>query len=80
METKPLYIWWDYEDVVYYELLQSNETVPTDRYSQQLRKLQQALNNKWLQISNKRHKMILLYDNARLHVAKSVKAKLLDLR
>ena len=69
-----LCIWWDQLGVVYYELLQSNETMGN------------AINNNWCNCRvlkqkrpdyEKRHdKLIFQYDNARSYVAKPIKETL----
>ena len=64
-----LCIWWDQRGVVYYELLQPNETITAERYQQQLMQLSRALKFNRPQYA-KRH------DNARPHVAKVVKETL----
>ncbi|KMQ92519.1 transposase [Lasius niger] len=74
-----LCIWWDQEGVLYYELLRPNETVTSDRYQQQLCRLSDELMQKRPCIAYNRRKVILLHDNARPHVAKSVKQTLLEL-
>ena len=68
-----LCIWWDQKGAVYYELLKPGETVTGHRYRQQLIKLNQALKRKRLEWGDRTHKVILLHDNARPHVAKPVK-------
>lgn len=68
-----LCIWWDQKGVVYYELLNSNETITAERYEQQLNNLNHALNEKRPIQTTKQRKVILLHDNARPHVAKHVK-------
>jgi len=60
------------KDVVYYELLKSNQTI-AKCYQQQLIELNRALNQKRLIIVQKKPKVIVLHDNARSHVAKVIK-------
>lgn len=74
-----LCIWWDQEGVVYYELLQPNETITGERYKQQLNDLNAALMAKRPAIASNRRKVILLHDNAKPHVAKCVRDTLLEL-
>ena len=74
-----LCIWWDMEGVVYYELLKPNETITTERYQQQLERLNDNLMQKRSSIASNRRKVILLHDNARSHVAIAVKQTLIDL-
>ena len=74
-----LCVWWDQKGVLYYELLGPNETVTADRYQQQLYRLSDVLMQKRSSVVNNRCKVILLHDNARPHVAKSVKQILREL-
>ena len=58
-----LYIWWDMQDVVYYELLKPNESITGDRYQLQLNRLNETLLEKRPAVANRR-KVMLLHDNA----------------
>ena len=66
---------------MYYKLLKRGETVTGDRYRQQLIKLNQPFERKRPEWGvgggggggGRTHKVILLHDNARPHVAKPVK-------
>lgn len=73
-----LCIWWDQKGVVYYELLNPNETVTADRYRRQLGNLARALNEKRTRIASKRDKVVFHDDNARPHRANIVKEKIKD--
>jgi len=75
-----LCIWWDQLGVVYYELLQPNETITGDRYRLQLMRLSRALKEKRPQYEERHDKVILQHDNARPHVAQSVKTYLETLK
>lgn len=68
-----LCIWWDQLGVVYYELLEPNETITGARYRTQLMRLNQALKQKRPQYAVRHDKVILQHDNARPHVAVVVK-------
>jgi len=68
-----LCIWWDQLDVVYYELLQPNEIITEEHYQQQFMQLSQALKQKRPDYTKRHDKVIFQHDNARPHVAKSVK-------
>jgi hypothetical protein len=57
-----LCIWWDMGGIVHYELLQKNLTVTAERYSQQVRRLGEAIQQKR---PGRRHGVILQHDNAR---------------
>lgn len=75
-----LCIWWDQLGVVHYELLASGQTVDGPLYRQQLNRLSQALRDKRPQYAERHEKVILLHDNARPHIAKTVKQKLEQLK
>jgi len=64
-------IWWDWKGVLYYELLQPGETITADCYQQQLTNLSDALEEKKPFTSQGRRKIILLHDNARLHITQA---------
>jgi histone-lysine N-methyltransferase SETMAR len=59
-----LCIWWDMKGIIYYELLDRNLTVTAERYRQQLRRLEEAIQQKR---PGRRHGVILHHDNARPH-------------
>ena len=60
-------------DVIYYELMERNETITEERYRTQLMRLSRALREKLPQYEQRHEKVILQHDNARPHVAKPVK-------
>lgn len=59
--------------MIYYELLQPSETITGDLYRTQLIRLKRALTQKQLKWKNRHNKVILQHNNARPHVALSVK-------
>ena len=61
-----LCIWWDMKGVLYYELLHPNETVNSDRYSQQLIRLNQEIERNRPFTDKGKRPVKLLHDNARL--------------
>lgn len=75
-----LCIWWDQHGVIYFELLQPNETINGERYQQQLMQLSRALKVARPQYAERHDKVIFQHDNARPHVAKVVKETLTALR
>ncbi|GBP86641.1 Mariner Mos1 transposase [Eumeta japonica] len=68
-----LCIWWDQLGMVYYEVLNPSETITGILYRPQLMRLSRALKEKHSQYYSRHDKIILLHDNARPHVAVSVK-------
>ncbi|GFW98500.1 histone-lysine N-methyltransferase SETMAR [Trichonephila clavipes] len=64
-----LCVWWTCRQVVHYELLPTGQTVTVDLYSQQLERIQQALHQKEPTLVNRKG-VLLLHDNARLHVVR----------
>ncbi|UYV71187.1 hypothetical protein LAZ67_8002076 [Cordylochernes scorpioides] len=62
--------------VIYYQLLQPNETITGERYQQQLMRLSRALKIKRPPYAKRHDKVIYQHDNARPHVAKVVKETL----
>jgi len=74
-----LCIWWDVNGVLYYELLQTSETVNTDCYKLLLQRLNENINLKRPFKGNDRRPVKLLNDNSRSDIARSVKNKLVSL-
>ena len=73
-----LSIWWDIKGVVYFELLDDNQTITADIYCQQLDKLHQKLTTQRPALLNRKG-VILQFDNARSHVARITQQKIIDL-
>ena len=67
-------------DVIYYELLKPNETINEERYRTHFIRLSRALREKRPQYEQRYGKVILQHDNARPHVAKTVKTYLETLK
>jgi [histone H3]-lysine36 N-dimethyltransferase SETMAR len=61
--------------VIYFELLDINETITADVYSQQLQRLNEVLLQKRPTLANQKD-VILLHDNSRSHVAKLTQQKI----
>jgi len=70
-----LCVWWDIMGMLYFELLENNQTITAEIYSQQLQRLREALLNKRPAMVNRKG-VILLHDNARPHVAKMTQKKI----
>ncbi|KFD56676.1 hypothetical protein M513_02352 [Trichuris suis] len=69
----PLCVWWDHHGVLYHEPLKSGQTVTADVYCSQLRKLSQILREQRQKYAHNQGLVLLLHDNARLHVASVTK-------
>lgn len=68
-----LSVWWDIYGVVYWEILPPNTTINAEVYCTQLENLKATL----LTQRPEHEKIYFLHDNARPHIAKSVRKKLL---
>lgn len=67
-----LCVWWDQHGILYYELLQTGETVTAIRYQNQLLQLRNELAVKRPEWTDRHDKVIMLHDNAKPHVAKLI--------
>ena len=66
-------IWWDWEGMVHWEILERNATVNKEFHIAQLHCMNEAIR---LKRPHQQGQTILLHDNARSHVAQVVKAAL----
>ena len=73
-----LSIFWDYQGIVFFELIEKGKTIDSDIYSQQLLKLNEKLIKKRPALMNRKIPL-LLHDNAKPHVSKNVQETLDDL-
>ena len=71
-------VWWDYEGIVYFELLSSNRTINSVVYIEQLTKLNNAVEEKWAKLTNRKG-VVSHHDNARSHTSLVTRQKLLEL-
>ncbi|KAK6760575.1 hypothetical protein RB195_021874 [Necator americanus] len=69
-------VWWDWEGLVHWEMLEKNKTVEKNLYIAQLHRVKEAIQ---LKRPHRRGQVILLHDNARPHTANIVKAALQEL-
>ena len=67
-----LSVWWGVRGVIHWELLPTGSTITADFYCQQLDRVATKL-------QGKQDKVYFLHDNARPHIAKSTRQKLLEL-
>ena len=74
-----LCIWWDWKEVLYYELLPENQTINSNKYCLQLDQLKAALDEKHLELVNR--KCITFHqDNVRPHVSLMTRQKTVTAR
>ena len=73
-----LCIWWDWKGVLYYKLLPENQMINSNKYCSQLDQLKAALNEKRLELVNRKC-VIFHYGNTRTHVPLMTRKKLLQL-
>ncbi len=69
-------VWWDWEGLIHWEMLESNKTIDKELYLDQLRRVNEAIQ---LKRPDRQGGVILLHDNASPHTAKSVKIALQEL-
>ena len=67
-----LSVWWDFEGIIYYELLRPNTTIDSKLYCEQLQNLKVALQAN----RPERRKVRLLHDNAKPYTSKITRQKL----
>ena len=63
-----LNVWWDFEGIVYFELLPRNQTINSKVYCRQLMKLDKEIIEKRPELATRRG-IISHQDNARLHTS-----------
>ena len=73
-----LSVWWDYEGIVYFELLPPNRTINSVVYIEQLTKLNNAVEEKRPELTN-RKSVVFHRDDARPHASLVTRQKLLEL-
>ena len=71
-EKVMLSVWWDFEGIIYYEILRPNTTIDSKLYCEQLQNLKVALQTN----RPERRKVRLLHDNAKPHTSKITRQKL----
>ena len=60
-------VWWDLKAIVYFELLQRNQTINSNIYCRQLMELDKEIKEKWPELAT-REDVIFHQDNARPHI------------
>ncbi|GFT09067.1 histone-lysine N-methyltransferase SETMAR [Trichonephila clavipes] len=71
-------VWWNYKGIVYFELLPPNRTINSDVYIEQLTKLNNAVEEKLLELTNRKG-AVFHHDNARPHTSLVTRQKLFEL-
>ena len=70
-------VWWDWEGMVHWEMLNRDATVNKELYIAQLHRMNEAIR---LKRPHRQGQIILLHDNTRPHVAQVIKATLQELK
>ena len=73
-----LCVWWNFQGIIHFELIQNGLAITSEVYSQQLDRMYVALYQKYPALIN-RKRALLLQDNAKPHTAKQTKEKLEEL-
>jgi histone-lysine N-methyltransferase SETMAR len=73
-----LYVWWNYESIIYYELVPDGRTINVEVYSQRLEKMYTILLEKYPALMN-RNRLLLQQDNPRTYTAKKTLQKIEEL-
>jgi histone-lysine N-methyltransferase SETMAR len=73
-----LCVWWNYEGLIYYEIVPDGRTINAEVYSQQLEKIYTVLLEKYPALVN-RKRVSLQQDNVRPHTAKITLQKIEEL-
>jgi histone-lysine N-methyltransferase SETMAR len=77
-KKKLLCVWWNYEGLIYYELVPDGRTFNAEVYSQQTQKMYTVLLEKYLALVNRKC-VLLQQDNARPHTVKKTLQKVEEL-
>jgi histone-lysine N-methyltransferase SETMAR len=70
-----LCVWWNYEGLIYYELVPDSHTINAEVYSQQLEKMYMVLLDKYPALV-KQKRVLLQQDNTHPHMAKKTLQKI----
>lgn len=73
-----LCVWWDWQGIIYYELLPYGQTLNSNIYCQQLDRLKEAIAQKRPSLANKKG-IVFQQDNARPHTSISTRQKIQEL-
>ena len=65
-----LCVWWYWEGIIHYKLLERNQTINAELYVQQMERLKMAIQEKR---PNRQHNVLLMHDNVRPHVTNMTK-------
>lgn len=71
-------VWWDWQGLIYFELLPSNRTINSDVYCNQIDKLNECMKLKRPSLTNRKG-IVYQHDNAKPHTSLVTRQKLLDL-
>ena len=71
-------IWWEWKEIVYYEILEPCKTVDSLLYCKQLTRLQEAIQKKRPELVNRKG-VVFHHDKARLHTSLMTRQELTEL-
>lgn len=74
-EKAMLCVWWNYEQVIHYELVPDGQTINSDLYCEQLDRMYESLLVKYPALVN-RGQVLLQHDNAKPHTSRKTKEKI----
>lgn len=73
-----LSVWWDYQGIIYFEILRRNETINSDVYIQHLSNLNNEIQKMRPGLANRKG-VVFHHDNATPHTSLATRQKLLEL-
>ena len=73
-----LCVWWNFEGVVHFELVQNGQAINAELYCQQLDRVYEKLKEKYPALIN-RKRALLQQDNAKPHTAKKTTGRFQEL-
>lgn len=73
-----LCVWWNFEGVIHFEVLENNVVIDADLYCVQLDRMYMKLKEKYPALVN-RKRILLQHDNAKPHTARKTKEKINEL-
>ena len=73
-----LYPWWNYKNIIHYEVVLDNLTIDANIYSEQVRCMYAIVRQKYTVLVN-RKRTLLQQDNAKFHTTRMTRNKLQEI-